>query len=218
MGLRTKQQIVDEIVYEVYSGIPTNDRTISDAFVVRKLNNRIAEAAIKSAFGAYNLDGCVCVDDIFTLTYSNITLLTDTVTKNKYFTLPAQPIGLPSKRSMAIFPPANRGGVMSSIFKPIMRGEVSKVRDLPSIKKVFHYTEDGNEYFIDSFQIMATYDTVNLSITTAGANDLTAFLNLPDDMIAGIKSLIIPELKQMITLQDTTPLPPADRDQPRGGI
>lgn len=218
MALKTKQEIVDEIVYECYGGIPTNDRTISDNFVLRELNNIIAESAVKSAFGTYNLDGVVASDDIFTLTYSNIPLLTDTNTGNKYFTHPAQPVGIPSKRAMTIFPPANRGGVMSSIFKPLMRGEVTKVRSLPSIKKVFHYTEDGNEYFIDNFQIMSTYNTVNLSIVTSGANDLNAFLNMPDDMINAAKMAIVPRLRQMMGIADITPLPVADSPQPRGGV
>lgn len=218
MALRTKQAVVDEIVYESYAGLPTNDRTISDNFVLRLLNNRIAEAAVKSAFGTYNLDGIVAADDIFTLTFSNITLLTDDVTGNKYFPLPAQPVGLPSKRAITIFPTKMRGGVMASIFKPIMRGDVTKVRSLPNIRKVFHYTENGAEYFIDDFQIMATYSTVNLSIVSAGANDLTAFLNLPDDQISAIKMLIVPQLRGMMSIGDTTPLPAVDSPQPRAGV
>lgn len=215
MALKTKQELVDEIIYEVYSGIPGNKRAISDNFVVRILNNHIAEAAVKSAFGNYNMDGIVAADDIFTLNYTGIPLLTDTASGNKYFTHPAQPVGLPSKRAMTIFPPVQRGGAMSSIFKGILRSDVTKVRDLPSIKKVFHYTENGNEYFIDNWQIMATYSAVNLSIVTSGANDLTAFVNMPDDMIAAVKMQCIQECRQMMALQDTSPLPPADTPQPR---
>lgn len=216
MALRTKQQIVDEIVYEVFGGIPTNDRTISDNFVVRELNNFISEAALKSAFSTYNIDGCVCADDIFTLTYSGLTLSVDSNTGNKYFVLPAQPIGMPSKRSITVFPPANRGGVMNDLFKGIMRSEVTKVRRLPNILKVFHYTENGNENFIDRNQIMSGFSTLNASIATSGANDLSAFLNMPDDMINSAKTTIVPKLRAMIGIQDNTPLPPADAPQPRG--
>ncbi len=181
------------------------------------MNNRIAEAAVKSAYAAYNLDGCVCADDIFILTYTGIALSTDAVTGNKYFPLPTQPIGLPSKRGINIYPPANRGGVMSSIFKPISRAEATKVRSLPKIRKVFHYTANGNEYFIDEFNIMDSYNTVNMDVMSAGANELDAFLNLPDDMIVGIKTPIIAELRAMLMLMDTTPLPAADSPVSRSG-
>lgn len=215
MSLVTKKEIVQEIAYEIYAGVPSNDRSISDNFILRKLNDKIAEAAIKSAFGNYNLDGCTCVDDIFNLTYSNLNLLTDMATGLQYVPLPSQPVGIPGKRSIYVFPPANRGGVRNDIFKGIMRGEVTSVRSLPGMKKVYHYTENGNEYFLDEFQIMPTFNTVNMTVTTSGANDLAAFLNLPDDMISGLKVTIIQELRQMLGLQDTVVQPPMDNPQPR---
>lgn len=218
MALKTKKEVCDEILVEVYGGQYTNDVTISLNFVVRELNNIIAENAVKSAFGTYNLDGCVCADDIFTLTYSNLTLLTDTNTGNKYFPLPSLPIGIPSKRAITVFPPANRGGVMNDLFKGIMRSDVTKVRRLPNIRKVFHYTENGNENFIDNNQIMAGFSSLNASIVTSGANDLSAFLNMPDDMINATKMTIVPRLRAMIGIQDTTPIPPMDAPAPRQGV
>ena len=217
MALKTKQAIVDEIAYELYGGLPSNDRAVSDNFIVRKLNNKIAESAVKSAFGTYNLDGVVEADDIFRLTYSNLTLSTD-ADGIKYFALPAQPVGIPSQRSIHVYPPAMRGGRQSSIFKMIPSSQVTKVRSLPPVKKVFCFVENGNVKFIDSFQIMATYSTVNLSIISSGANDLTAFLNMPDDMINQIKAEILQDLRPMISLRDTDPLPPQDSPQPRGGV
>ncbi len=217
MSLKTKKEIVQELLMEAYGGMPDNGAAISENFVLREVNNVLAELAIESAFGTYNLDGCVCADDIFFLTFSNLTLSTDANTGNKYFTHPAQPVGLPSKRAMQIYPPANRGGVMSSIFKPISRAEATKVRDLPKIRKVFHYTTDGNEYFIDSFGIMDSYTTINMDIVSSGANDLTAFLNLPDSMINKLKMLVLPRLRAMMSLTDTTPLPTADSPISRAG-
>lgn len=215
--LKTKLQVCDEILQEVYGGPYTNDTTISLAFVCRKLNNRIAEAAVKSAFISNNLDGIVEADDIFRLTYTNLTLSTDTNDGLKYFALPAQPIGLPSNRSFTIYPPAMRGGRASNIFKMINASDVGKTRSLPAIKKVFCFVENGVMKFVDAFQMMSTFTSVNLSVVSSGANDLTAFLNLPDDMVVGIKMLIVPELREMISMQDTTPIPQQDSPKPRQG-
>jgi hypothetical protein len=216
MALKVKQELVDEIIYEVYGGIPTNDRAISDNFVCRLLNNKIAEAAVKSAFGSYNLDGTVEADGIFRLTYTGLSLTTDTISGLKYFPLPAQPVGLPSNRSFIVYPPSQRGGRLSGMFKIISASEAIYIRSLPGIRKVFGFEENGNMYFIDAYQIMATYNSLNLSVVTSGANDLTAFVNLPDDLIAGIKMILVPQLKQMLKLQDDTPLPVADSPEPRG--
>lgn len=215
MALSTKKEIIDEIRYQTYGGMPSNDAAISEMFVLTMLNDSIAKAAVRSAFSTYNLDGVVAADDIFRLTYSNIQLLTDSISGTKYFQLPAQPVGLPRSRSYEIYPPANRGGVQSSIFKMIGREEATYVRSLPGIRKVFCYVDNGNMNLIDAFGITATYSTVNLSIVSAGASDINAFLNLPDDMVADIQNEIVADLRQMLGLQDTTPLPPADSPQPR---
>lgn len=215
MALTTKNEICQEILYELYGGIPSNDTSISLNFVLRLVNDKIAEAAVKSAFGTYNIDGVVASDDIFTLSYSALTLSTNTANGLKYFTLPDSPVGLPSNRAFNIYPPNSRGGIQGSIFKPIARGEVTYVRSLPGIKKVWHFVEGGRMYFVDNYNIMATYTTVNASIASSGANDLTAFLNLPDDQISAIKLAILPELRVMIGMTDTTPLPVVDAPESR---
>lgn len=215
MALTSKKEIVDEIAYELWSGMPSADRSISDNFILRKLNDRIAEAAVKSAFGSYNLDGCVCADDIFRLTYTGITIGVDTVSGYYFFQLPAQPIGIPGERSFELYAPGNRRGVRSGLFKMIARSEVQSVGALPGMRKVYCFVDNGNMCLIDNFQIMPTYPTINMSVISSGANDLTAFLNLPDDMIAQVKTLILTDLRQMLGMQDSTPLPSQDSPQPR---
>lgn len=219
MALKTKNEVVQEIAYETYGGLPPNDRAISDNFILRKLNNRIVEAAVKSAFGTFNLDGIVEADGIFRLTYTGLTLTLDPIDGVYYFVIPAQPAGLPSQRAYIIYPNAMRGGRQSNIFKLISPEQANRVRSLPPIKKVFCFPENGNMKMIDSFQIAKTYATsgVNLSVVTSGGNNLSDFLNLPDDMIAGIKMLIVPELRQMLGIHDSDPLPPQDTPKPRQG-
>jgi len=215
MALTTKLEVVQEILYEVFGGMQSNQSAISENFILRKLNDRIAEAAVKSAFGSYNLDGCVCVDDIFNLTYSALTLLTDSNNGLKYVVLPTQPIGLPSGRAFNVYPPNNLGGIQQSTFKPISRGEVTYIRSLPVIKKIFHFVENGRLYIIDNYNLSQYFPTLNMTVTSSGANNLTDILNLPDDMIAGVKMLVIQDCKQMMMLADTTPLPQSDAPEPR---
>lgn len=215
MALTTKRAIVDEIRYQLYGGMVSNDASISENFVLRLLNNRIAEAAVKSAFGSYNLDGAVCTDDIFRLTYTGISVTLDSVSGYYTFPLPANPVGIPGERSFEIYPPANRGGARNTTFKMIARSEVGFIRSTPQMKKVYCFVDNGNMNMVDEFGISITYPSLNMSVVTSGANDLTAFLNLPDDMISSVKMLVLHDLEQMISLHDTSPLPAMDATQPR---
>lgn len=215
MALRIKRDIVQEILMEIYGGIPSVDAAISENFVLRKLNNKIATSAMLQAMGSYKMDGVVCIDDIFTLTYTDLALTLDAANGLKYFIIPSQPIGIPNNQSITVFPPVTRGGMLNDIFKPTKRSKLTMVRSLPNLKKVFHFTENGREYFNDEFGIMATFITVNASIITSGAQDLTAFLNLPDDMISAVKAECIAELRPMMGLVDSVPLPVSDNPQPR---
>lgn len=215
MAITTKNELVQEIAYELWGGMPSADRAISDNFILRKLNDKIGEAALKSAYATYNIDGVVCADDIFRVTYTNLTLLTDSVSGFKYFPLPTQPVGLPSNRSFEVFPPANRGGVQNDTFKMISRSEVQSIKSLPPIKKVWCFVDTGNMNFIDSFNIISYYTTLNLSVVSSDANNLQSPLNLPDDMISAVKEAVLRDLRPMIGLQDTTPEPNMDNPQPR---
>lgn len=215
MGLTIKRELVDEIRYELYGGMPTNDAAISEQFVLRKLNDKIAESAVKSAFGNYNLDGAVVADDIFRLTYTGISVTLDSVSGYYTFQLPATPVGIPGERSFEIYPPANRGGARNTTFKMIARNEVPFIRSTPQMKKVYCFVDNGNMGLVDEWGIVQTYPSLNMSVITSGANDLTAFLNLPDDMISAVKALVLADLRPMISLQDTTPLPAMDSPEPR---
>ena len=172
MALRTKKEIVQEVLYECYGGIPNVNSSISENFVLRKLNNKIASNAMMQAMGTYKMDGAICVDDIFTLTYSSLTLLNDDNTGLKYVALPSQPIGLPYNQAITVFPPAPRGGMLNDLFKPTTRKKLTMVRSLPNLKKVFHFIENGRVYFEDEYGIMATFTTLNMSIITSGATDI----------------------------------------------
>jgi hypothetical protein len=195
MAIQTKQSLVDEIVYELYDGMPPVERSLSDQFILRKVNNYIADAAMKSAFQSSNIEGVVYADDIFRLTYTTLSLQTDNFYQLQFCTLPALPVGLPRQRAFEVF----STGTDPGLFKVTSRGSYQRIKALPSLKKVFCFVENGKMYFDFSFvDPLTVVATVNMSIITSGALDLTATINLPDDMITGLKASIITELRQTI--------------------
>lgn len=215
MSLDTKRVLCDEILIELYGGQYSNDAAISLRFVLRKVNDKIGAMAVQSASLNYQVDGYFQADDVFRLSYSGLVLEADGFGAMS-FPLPTQPIGLPRNRSFEVFPPANRGGVQSSMFRPIGRDEVQYVRSIPGLKRVYYYIDNGKCNFIDNFGIIQFFTTLNMSVYTSGANNLDDNLNLPDDMISAIKQQVLAELRPMISLTDTIPLPASDAPEGRG--
>lgn len=215
MAMRTKKEIVQEILYELFGGIPSVDASISENFVLRKLNNKIASSAVQQTLLGYKLEGVYGELDIFTLTFTGLALSTNANTGLKYVDLPVQPIYTPLNQSITVFAPAPRGGMLNDLFKPTTRRKLTMVRSLPNLKKVYYFVENGQVIFEDEWQIMATFTSVGMSIVTSGTNDLLSFLNLPDDAIDLVKKECLLELRGMMQLSDTTPLPVADTPQPR---
>lgn len=215
MAIRTKNEIVQEIRMELYAGQPTADASITPNFVLRKLNNKIAASAVQQTLLGYKLEGIYGELDIFTLTYTGLALSTDSATGLKYAELPTQPIYTPLNQSIIVFAPAPRGGMLNDLFKPTTRRKLTMVRSLPNLRKVYHFTENGRVIFEDEWGIMATFTSIGMSIVTSGGNDMSSFLNLPDDQIDLVKKECLLELRGMMQLSDTTPLPVADAPQPR---
>lgn len=205
MSLQTKQEVVQQIRYELYGGIQSSDPQLSERFILTKVNSHIAALAMVSAFQTTNFEGITYADDFFYITFSNIALSLDTSTGLKYFVLPAVPVGLPRQRSLRIYPPRVQGGLKSDVFKPIGAHEVQRMTSQAPIPgKVFFFVQDGRIYFISANGLTINYNTVNLSIASAdGGMDET--LNLPQDMINLLIQNILKELRpSMATPQDLT--------------
>ena len=215
MALKTKGEVVEEIRYNLHGGIPNVDASISANFVLRMLNNKIASAAVQQTLLGYKLEGVYGDLDMYTLTYTGLAPATDTNTGLKYVALPVQPIYTPQNHSVTVFAAKNRGGMLSDMFKKTTRRKLTMVRSLPNLKKVYHFTENGKEFFEDEWDIMTTFPEIGMSIITSGANDSSAFLNMPDDAIDLVKRECLADLRPMMGLTDTTPLPPSDSPQPR---
>ncbi len=154
MSLKTKGEVVDEVRYALYGGMPNADASISANFVLRMLNNKIAAAAVQQTLLGYKLEGVYGELDMYTLTYSGLTPAVDTNTGLRYVALPVQPIYTPKNESVTVFAPKNRGGMLSDIFKKTTRRKLTMVRSLPNLKKVYHFTENGKEFFEDEWDIM----------------------------------------------------------------
>lgn len=199
--IQTKKQIVQEVLYEAYGGITSSDVRISERFVLTKLNNKIAAAAVQNAYQNKNVEGITYTDDSFYITYTDIPVQYDGNTGYKYFDLPSQPIGLPRQRSFNIYPSFNDlscTGLESTLFKIMPRNEVQRMNSLPVINKVYCFQKD-NKIFMKIPKTMPLLNPtlVNLDIASVDGG-LDSEVNMPQDVIDPIKKSIVAELRQII--------------------
>ena len=201
--MQTKKELVQEILYELYGGITSDEARLSERFVLTKVNNTIAFLAKKSAYETNNLEGVTYADDSFWLSFSALPVLLDDITGLFYTVLPAQPVGLPRQRSIQVYPLKVKGGMRSDMFKPISINEVQRMTSLPPIpNKVFFYIKGGNAYFIAANTLIKNHPTVNINIVSADGG-LTAPLNLPPDMVTEAKAMVLKDLRgSMMTPAD----------------
>jgi len=200
--VRTNQALVEELIFEAYSGFPSNVQRLDERFVLRKINETKAFLARKNAFENNNAEGITYVDGAFLIQYTGLTLTADTAhTGLKSITLSAMPIGLPRSRSVTVFPPAATGGAKSAKFKPIAYHEIQLLNSLPSVPNTIFYAQVQDKLLFASKEnaLINSYTTLNATIVTSGGVDMASTVNLPDDYVAELKQILIPQLKAFLS-------------------
>lgn len=198
--IQTKRQIVQEALYEAYGGITSTDVRISERFVLTKLNNKIAAAGTINAFQNKNLEGVTYLNDTFYSTYNDLPVTDDTHTGFKKIDLPALPIGVPSQRSISLYPPKTNkcNGMNSTMFVMMPREQVRRSNNLPKTKTVYCFEQDGTIQMIipDTLPLLEV-GTMNLVMATSDGG-LDSKANIPPDMLDPIKKELVAELRAII--------------------
>lgn len=198
--IKTKREVVQEVLYEAYGGITSADDRISERFVLIKLNEKIAAKAIVSAQLLSAVDGLFFADDQFMVTFNDLPLLKDEKSGYKYLVLPAQPIGLPSSRSFMVYPPTRGAcaGMDSTLFKPVALRDVPRMNSLPSFAKIFYFVKDGKMFFkLPKSMPGLNPDKVCLEIATADGG-LDSIVTTPQDLLDGIKKEMVAEIRAIL--------------------
>lgn len=204
MAIKVGKEFCQEVLYELYGGISTDEARISERFVLTKLNDQIASLAVVNAYQNNNLEGITYADDYFYTTFSNLAVTVDTITGLKCALLPSHPISLPSERQYRVYPVATRGGISSTVFKMVKAGALQRIISQPKMKKVYCFVQDGkmNFYIPPTMPAIFELNAINITMATSAVGMDTP-INLPQDMIALAKKNILAELRASIgTPQD----------------
>jgi len=201
MALKTKRAVCQEILYEVYGGMPPSDARITERFVLTKLNDQQATHTLLNAYNNSNLEGITYADDIFYVTYNQIPLVDDAMTGYRTATLPALPSSLPSQRAFDIIPTSPVCDAQRTMIKMMERHEVQRMHSLPPVKKVFGFVNNGKIYFYINPKMfpLLELNSINLTIATPDGG-MDSFLNMPADAVASAKKNIIADLRNSLMI------------------
>jgi hypothetical protein len=187
----TYRKFSQEVIDAHYNGMPLPEAAITQRFVAEWVAMLVAKAAVKSAFVSSNAMECTYANDQFISVFYNCPLLTDSVTGDKYATMPATPAGLPKMREIAqisfvgspglfVVPEDNKDEFIESQLPP-----------LPTNIILFK-VEGGNIVFPRLPKIINS--PVNMKLVGAvppGATILDSVLNIPKDVEEDIRAAIL---------------------------
>lgn len=201
MAIKTNKQFCQEVLYELYGGMPPSDARISERFVLTKLHDQVAKLGVVSAFNTSNAEGITYADDIFYITFRNISVTLDAQIGLLKAELPQLPMGLPRQRSFNITPSSPTCDAQHTMIKMTERHEIQRRMSLPPVRKVFAYVTDTALYlYVNKAMFpMLKIPSINLTMATPamGMDDKT---NMPADMLAMAKAAILAELRTSLMI------------------
>lgn len=178
----TRQQLIEQILRQVYGTQPTDDSTITPNLVNLYINQGIGVAVKQNYNEATQLEGVGYVNNSFYSTFKGIPITKDDGFLWK-FKLPSVPYGIAKNEGLSsLVLKENK----SNISLPVVFLSVNQVtyyQSMPQIpNKTLAYYQ-GDTVFISSVNLLNQYTATVTLISAGDSNDLSSNLNVPDDYI-----------------------------------
>jgi hypothetical protein len=176
----TRQQLIEQILRQVYGTQPTDDSTITPNLVNLYINQGIGVAVKQNYNEANQLEGVGYVNNSFYSTFKGIP-----ITKDDGFlwklTLPSVPYGVAKNEGLSsvVLKENNSNISLPVVFLSV--NQVTYYQSMPQIpNKTLAYYQ-GNTVFISSVNLLNQYTATVTLISAGDSNDLSSTLNVPDD-------------------------------------
>lgn len=191
--ISTYRFLSEFILNQHYAGMPTPEHAITQRHIAERIAVKVAKFAKVNAFENSNAGDTTFANDQFVSVFYNKPLLTNELTGDKYFILPATPSGLPKNTEITqisfsgspnvhVIPCLQKDTFMESLMPPLP----------PSI--VLYKIETGNAVFINLPAIINSPVNVKMVGSISGATLLDSELNVPKDTEDAIVTEILQEL------------------------
>lgn len=197
----TRQQLIEQILREVYGAQPSDDSAITYNLVNQYINQGIGMAVKQNYKDNIQFDGVGYVNNSFYTTFKGLAISPDELNLWK-ITLPQVPMGVGTNEGVATFRLKDLNNLNGIDCIPLAINQKSYATSMRAIpNRTLYYTE-GNSAYIISTNVLIGY-TVTVTIISGGDSaNLSSILNVPDDYIP----VIINYVSQMLITSRKQPI------------
>ena len=189
----TRQQLIEQILRQVYGTQPSDDASITPNLVNQMINQGIGIMVKQNYKDAIQLDGVGYVNNSFYSTFKGIT-----VTQDELYTwkvpLPQVPIAVGKNEGISTLQFKDSFGKLSKPAIWLTQDQVSYFQSLqqPPNKLIAYY--QGSSVFVYTTLLLNQYTATVTIISGGDSSNLSSTLNVPDDYIPGIVDYVTKSL------------------------
>jgi len=181
----TRQQLIEQILRQVYGTQPSDDASITPNLVNQMINQGIGIVVKQNYKDAVQLDGIGYINNSF---YTTFKALPITLDENFIWklTLPQVPMGIGRNEGISTLQFKNSNAEISRPVVWLSQDQVTYYQSLQQPpNKTLAYQQGESVYVISS--LMLNQYTATVTIISGGdSTNLASVLNVPDDYIPGI--------------------------------
>jgi len=192
--ITTYENLAEKIRTTMARGIANQDFNFSLMHIAQLISEEVAAMARQNAFENSNAGETTYSNDTFIVSFTNITVLTDTVLKVRYIPLPSLPTALPSNQEIQKIWPV--GARKKTILLISNKSKFSQDLLPPMRGYITSYIENGNLVFDNPTAF--DFAAVNINMIGAMPNGdlLTQQVMVPKAYEAVISEKVIARLLQ----------------------
>lgn len=191
-----RKQLIERIKKHVSDGFPNDDFAPSTNEVNLYIDQAIAFSIIGKAYENAKIEGVLAVPEAFHVTYNLGIMLQDNNTNEWYATLPQPPLSLPLGYSISdvYFSSPMMGRSESAL--PTKVKSVGYDRYLPQPSGTSYRVENSIIWVKASNGQPLSGASLYVQMPVNRVSDITAPMNMPDDVIMSVFDTVVKELMQ----------------------
>jgi hypothetical protein len=181
----TRQQLIEQILRQVYGTQPSDDASITPNLVNQMINQGIGLMVKQNYRDAVQLDGVGYINNSFYTTFKGIS-----VTQDENFvwklTLPQVPFAIGKNEGISTLQFKDSQGEISRPVVWLSQDQVTYFQSLQTPPNKILASQQGTFVYVYSTLILNQYTATVTIISGGDSTNLNSTLNVPDDYIPGI--------------------------------
>lgn len=189
----TRNQLIEQILRQVYGSQPTDDASITPNLVNQMINQGIGLAVKQNYSESIQLDGVGYVNNSFYTTFKGLAITQDETFKWK-LTLPEVPTSVGKNEGISTLVLKNSDGENSRPLVWLSQNQVTYYQSMPMIaNKILAYSEGNLVYILSTLQLNQYTGTATI-ISGGDSTNLNSQLRVPDNYIPIIVEYVVKQL------------------------